>query len=387
MLIDTQDALESMVARAREHGVVALDTEFVWERTFYPALGLVQVGFGDEVHLLDAPALDLAPLGALLSDPDVVKLFHDAEQDLTILRRATGADPQRIFDTQLAAGFVGLGSAISLQGLLQETLGVQLSKGAQRSNWLQRPLTKEQTTYAAADVSHLEAAYDRLRADLEARGRLDWAADEMAQYNDPSRYAEDDPEERYQAVKGRGKRGFSGRQYAVLRAVTAWREREARHRDRPRGHIVPDDALVEIAQRAPQSEQKLGSLRSLSKNAASRYGEALVSAVNQALDTDPASWPNPPRGRRDDDAFGPRLDLVQAFIKGRAQREAVDPALIATRADVEALLRDGKRSTERHALLRGWRYEFVGADVVALLDRRAAVALDTDGLPLMHPLT
>src|SRR5690606_18384671 len=148
-MIETRDALQALVDRARTAEAVALDTEFVWERTYYPQLGVVQLGLGgDDVHLLDAAALDLAPLGALLTDAAVVKVLHDAVQDLTILRRATGASAVNVFDTQRAAGFVGLTSTLSLQDLFAEAVGVKLPKGATRSNWLKRPLSDEQTAYA-----------------------------------------------------------------------------------------------------------------------------------------------------------------------------------------------------------------------------------------------
>jgi len=386
-MITQQDQLEALVARARQADVVALDTEFVWERTYFPQLGVVQLGLGpDDVHLLDAVALDLAPLGALLADPAVVKLLHDAKQDLTILRRATGASPRNAFDTQLAAGFIGLGASISLQGLIQALAGVHLPKGATRSDWLRRPLSAEQTAYAEDDVRYLPEAYRALMDQLAERKRTGWAAEEMAALDAPALFEEDDPAERYRSVKGRAKKTFGARDYAVLREVTAWREHEARQRDRPRGHIVTDDALLEIAQRKPDSPDALRRIRALSDAARQRYGDAIVGAVQRALALPKEDWPPRPAKGEEDPTLASRLDLVQALIRGRGQREGVDPALVASRAEVERLVAGSAPSPERHAVLRGWRRDFVGADIEALLGGRAALALDPEGLPLAVPV-
>jgi ribonuclease D len=221
-LITSAGALQSLVDRARRVDHVALDTEFVWERTYYPRLGLIQLGFGrNEVHLVDAPAVDLKPLGELLADSAVIKILHDAEQDLAILSRHTGAEPANIFDTQLAAGFVGLTATISLQALVVALTGIQLTKGATRSDWLQRPLSGEQVEYAREDVRYLPAVYEALIRRLEERGRLEWALEEMQHYERLELYAEEDPRERYRATKGRAKRGFGGRDYAVLQELAA----------------------------------------------------------------------------------------------------------------------------------------------------------------------
>jgi ribonuclease D len=381
-LINQPDALAQLVERASRVPVVAIDTEFVWERTYYPHLGLVQVGLGqDDVYLLDAQALDLEPLGALLADSSVVKVLHDAIQDLTILRRATGSDPTNVFDSQVAGGFVGLTATASLQGLIAETTGRQLDKGATRSDWLARPLSEVQLEYARDDVRYLPAAYDELRRRLEDLGRMAWAEEEMQALEEAALYGEADPQERYTAVRGKSKRGFSGRDYAVLRELAAWRELEARRLNRPRGHVVPDDALMEVALRKPESVDQFGRIKTLSARAAERFGAALVDAVRRGLDAPRETWPEKNARKPDDATLTPRLDLVQALIRGRSEREGVDPILIANRADVERLVADRPPDPDRHRVLTGWRREFIGADLEALLAGRAAVALDDQGLP------
>jgi ribonuclease D len=381
MIVDQQD-LHDLVARARQAELVAVDTEFVWERTYYPRLGVVQIGLGpDDVHLLDAARLDLTPLGALLSDANVTKALHDAGQDLTILRRATGAAPRTIFDTQLAAGFVGIGASVSLQGLIESTVGVRLSKGATRTDWLRRPLSAEQRAYALDDVRYLPEVVATLRQRLAKMGRLPWAEQEMKQYDDPAQYEESVPEERYTAVRGKSKRGFGGREYSVLRELAAWREEEARRRDRPRGHILSDDALLELSQRRPDSLDRLSKMRNLNAREVERYGDAILAGIARGVAVPPEAHP-PRADRREEEAsLAPRIDLVQALIRGRGQREHLDPALVASRADVERLMADPSPSCDKHAVLCGWRREFIGEDLYALLRGDAAVALDDQGLP------
>lgn len=386
-LVDRQEHLEAIVARCLEREAVAVDTEFVWERTYYPHLGVVQLGLSrEEVYLLDATALDLRPLGALLAEARVTKLLHDASQDLAILYRSTGAAPAGIFDLQLAAGFVGLGASVSLQGLIRDTVGLRLPKDATRTDWLRRPLSPEQLAYAQDDVRYLPEAFDVLRSRLEASGRAAWVREEMAALADPSAFAEEDPAERYRSIRSRLKKGFGGREYAVLRELAAWREDEARRLDRPRGHVLSDEALAELAQRKPTSVEALARVGTLPQGARQRYGAALVEVVRRALARPPEEWPERPERREEDPTLAARLDLVLALIRGRGQREGVDPTLVATRAEVEALLQDPDPRPERHPLLRGWRRAFVGSDVEALLAGRAALALDADGLPLVVPV-
>lgn len=378
-MIDSPQALAELVRHLRGHAHVALDTEFVWERTYYPRLGLVQIGLSrEEVHLVDAVALpDLGPLAPLLEDEGVVKLLHDAQQDLTILRRASGANPVRVFDTQRGAGLAGLSATVSLQDLVAETTGVRLGKGETRSDWLRRPLSKRQLDYALDDVRYLPEAFEALAGRLRASGRLGWAEEEMARYDDPGLYEDDDPRERYHHVRGRARRGFSPLDYAVLRELAAWREAEARKRDRPRGHIVPDDALLEAARRRPRSEGELGEVRALSEAARRRYGAALLRAVEAGLAVPEAERPEPPVRRAPDEGAAARADLALALLKGRCLREGVDAGLVATRAEVEGLVQEAGRESP---LLQGWRKEFVGADLRSLLRGEGAVGV-ARGLP------
>lgn len=380
-MITQQAELTALVARAREAQAVALDTEFVWERTYYPRLGVVQLGLGrDDVHLLDAVALDLRPLGALLEDPSVVKVLHDAVQDLTILRRAAGgATPVNIFDTQRAAGFVGLTATLSLQDLFDQTAGVSLPKGATRSNWLKRPLSEEQTAYAEDDVRYLLEAMRVLLDRASSRGRRAWVEEEMRRYDDGSLYEEEPSERAMSRVKGRGLRGLSGVQRAVLQELAAWREEEARDRDLPRRRVLDDEVLVEAARRMPDRIESL-SVRGTPDKVLRRHADALLGAIERGRALPPEARPSRPSRPEDEDRIQAATTLLQSAVAGRCQREGIDPALVATKSDLRALVEEGP-DPEVHEVLRGWRRTFLGDDLLGLLTGDASVTLDPDGWP------
>ena len=381
-LVDTVDALAAVVDRARAQEAVAVDTEFVWERSYYPALGLVQIGLGgDDIVLVDTVGIDsLEPLGELLEDADTVKVLHDATQDLQILARATGATPQRAFDTQRAAGLVGLTATTSLQDLVEWAAGVRLDKGETRTNWLQRPLTEAQARYAEADVLYLLDARDKLRAEARDRGRLDWVEAEMERYDDPALYEESDPVDAVDRVKARGIGKLSGRQRAVLRAVSTWREVTARDLDRTRRMVLPDDVLMRVAERSPGSASDLRALR-LTDRQEARYGAGLLDAVAAGVAADPE--PTQRRGRPgpEDHRRAARLLVAQGFVAGRCEREGVDSVLVATKSQLTGLIEAGPSAVAE--ALPGWRYDFIGRDLEALLRGDLAVRLDgADGWPV-----
>jgi ribonuclease D len=378
-LIDTPGVLRSLCDRARTHDAVALDTEFVWERSYYPALGLVQVGLGgDDVHLVDTVALEgeLGPLGDLLADPGTVKVLHDAAQDLQILARATGAQPANAYDTQRAAGLVGQTATASLQDLVEWATGVRLDKGQTRSNWLQRPLSDKQAAYAEDDVRYLLDVYHKLREEVEARDRTRWVASEMARYDDPGLYQEADLGDAVDRLKVRGLGRLSGRQRAVLRAVAAWREGEARRLDRTRRMVLPDDVIAKVAERMPRSPDDLRKIK-LTDRQVSRYADGLLGAVEAGTEAEPERVERRGRPGPDDHRRAARLLIAQGFIAGRCEREGVDSLLIATKSELTDLVEAGPDAV-RDAL-PGWRYEFAGRDLEALLRGDLAVRLDGPG--------
>ena len=388
-LIDTDGALRDLVERARGHEAVALDTEFVWEKTYYPGLGVVQVGLGGDpgsgsgagsVHLIDAAALDLGPLAALLEDPDVEKVLHDAGQDLQILARASGARPVTVFDTQRAAGLVGLTATASLQDLVAWGAGVRLEKGETRTDWLRRPLSDKQVRYAEDDVRYLLDVRDKLWDEAEARGRGDWVEAEMGRYEAAALYEETDPVDAVDRVKVRGMGRLSDRQRAVLRAVAAWREREARSLDRTRRMVLPDDVLARVAERAPASDADLARLN-LTDRQVRRFGPGLLAAVAEGAAAEPERAARRGRPGPEDHRRAARLLVAQALVYGRCEREGVDSVLVATKSELADVVEGGPAAVA--AAFPGWRYEFVGRDLEKLLRGDLAVGLDgPDGWPV-----
>ena len=375
-MIDTPDALDALVAEARAAGAVALDTEFVWERTYFPALGLVQAGLpSGRTALVDPLALSLAPLGALLADPSVVKVLHDAGQDLQILARATGARPVHVFDTQRAAGLVGYSGTLSLQDLVEAIVGVRLDKGETRSDWLARPLSDAQQRYAEDDVRYLLGVHTALQAEAERRGRTAWIADEMARYEADALFEAADPHDAVDRVKARDVGRLNPRQRAVLRALAAWREGEAVALDRTRRMVLPDEALVDLARISPRSLDDLKKSR-LSDRQTARFGKGLVAAVEAGLEAPPERTERRGRPGPEEERDAARLLVAQAFVAGRCAREGVDPALVATKTQLKDAVGAGPHAVAD--LLPGWRGDFLGADLAALLRGELAVRLSAD---------
>ncbi|MAQ92966.1 MAG: hypothetical protein CMM84_05500 [Rhodothermaceae bacterium] len=382
-MIDTTDRLEALCDRARTLPAVALDTEFVWERSYYPGLGLIQVGLGgDDVHLIDTIALEgqMGALGEVLADPSVVKVLHDATQDLQILARATGTLPVNSFDTQRAAGLVGQTATASLQDLVEWAVGIRLDKGETRSNWLKRPLTDSQARYAEDDVRYLLDVYQKLRDEAQARGRAEWVDAEMERYDDPSLFEESDPNDAVDRLKVRGIGRMSGRQRAVLRAVAAWREVEARDLDRTRRMVLPDEALAAIADRMPETADDLRRLR-LTDRQVARYADGLLDAVQAGAEAEPERVQRRGRPGPEDEKRAARLLVAQGFLAGRCEREDIDSALVATKAQLAAIVEAGPDAVAD--AFPGWRYDFVGRDLEGLLRGTVAVRLDAgDGWPV-----
>ncbi len=341
---------------------MALDTEFVWGSSYYPQLGLIQLGLSEEeCCLIDAPALgDLSPLAELLTDANVEKILHDAQQDLTILRRATGADPCRVFDARVATGFAGLSATISLADAAAEVVGVVLPKTETRTDWLQRPLTDEQLAYAVNDVRYLPRMAERLRCRVRELGNDAWLAAELATLDASELYADRDPQVAWERIGGAGRLSPVGG--AVLCELAAWRERTARALDWSRGRVLPDAALLRLAERRPRSLAELQRVRGLYRNRAARFGDAVLESIAAGLEQEPL--PRRPRPRWPRKVVKVQADRVLGELRRCCADRGIDICLVATRADVNGLVRgwrDGGGT--RHRLLEGWRGEFVG-DVV-----------------------
>jgi len=358
-LLNAAAELEQICAQITTHGRVAVDTEFIWERTFYPNLGIVQLALNEtEAWLLDMPALQgkLEPLGEVLANPKIEKIIHDAKQDLTILRQATGFYPKNIFDTRLAAGFIGPSATLSLLDTCSLFAGLTLNKGETRSDWLKRPLSEKQLQYALADVLYLPLIRDNIMNQAEILGRCEWIKTEMQLYDSPALYNDPDDKQAFSKVKGTSR--LNRPELAILFQLAVWREKKARSSNRPRRHIIPDEALIKIAQNAPRDNACLKDKCGLSPRAGQRYGKQLLQAVAEGLKTPESDYPAASKRTRTKMAEKSRTILDKITEIGKTLN--LDPALIATRKDIEKVLTTTDPKVRNSSpLMQGWRSDLL----------------------------
>lgn len=369
-LITTTEELASACLRLAAHPFVTVDTEFLRETTYYPKLCLIQIASPDEAVLVDplAEGLDLAPFMALMTDLNVVKVFHAARQDLEIVWMLGRVLPSPLFDTQVAAMVCGYGDSVGYEQLVNDLAKARIDKSSRFTDWSRRPLSEAQLVYAESDVTHLRDIYLALQADLAASGRESWVAEEMAVLNSPATY-EVKPENAWQRLKGRLRKP---KELAVLMELAAWREREAQHRDVPRQRVLKDDALMDIVQRAPRSAEALGELRSVPNGfERSRAGGEVLAAVERALALDPRTLPRleRERGRPSNAAV---LDLLKVLLKATAEAERVAPKIIASTDDLEEIAADDAADVPA---LHGWRREIFGEKALALKNGSLALRI------------
>jgi len=366
--VDDAAGLAAVVDALANEPLYALDTEFHGERSYWPRLALIQLAWPGGLALVDPLAVDPAPLGRVLAGPGCM-IAHAADQDLAILERACGTSPSRLFDTQIAAGFVGMGTP-SLAAAAEKLVGVRLGKGDRLTDWTRRPLTAEQREYAAADVEYLHAMYDALIARLEAAGRLEWARDECEERRLRVR-ARPDPETAWWRLKG--SRQLRGNARGVAQAVCAWRERTAESLDVPARYILSDLALAGIVHRPPRSRDDLTSIRGLDGRMRDTAAKDLLGAVAAGLALEPHEL-RMPESDRVDRSLAPAVTVLGAWLAQRAAELDLDPAVLATRAELTQLLQGSKSR-----IGSGWRAELVGAPLQRLLRGEAALVMRDGG--------
>ena len=370
-LVTTTDALDRLCTRLSAEEFVTVDTEFMRERTYWPELCVVQLAGAHEVAVIDAEAegMDLAPLGRLLADAAVLKVFHAARQDIEIFVLKFGAVPTPLFDSQIAAMVAGFGDQVGYDALVAGLTGHPIDKAHRFSDWSARPLSAAQIDYAAADVTHLREVYERLCARLKRDGRLDWVAEEMAALTDPALYRAD-PDSAWERLRPRSaNRRFLGR----LQVLAAWREREAQRINIPRQRLLKDEALLEIAATAPTDVEALARIRGISRGfAEGRTGAALLEAVAAARAVpDDALPPAPPP--RDALRASPALvSLLKVLLAAKCEQHHVAPRLVASSDEVE---RFAAEETPDLPILHGWRREVFGEDALALKQGRVALGV------------
>jgi ribonuclease D len=367
-LIDSTSDLEEIARQARTAGAIGVDTEFVWERTFYPRLGLIQMALPDgRCFLFDVPAIgNLEPFAAVLADGSVVKIFHDAQQDLTILAGATGTTAKNIFDTRLAAGFCGLNSTSSLANLVNTILGVGLTKSHTRSDWLKRPLSPEQLSYACDDVNYLVPLRFILLGRITTPETRHWLAEELLGLAD-KQLANESDDTRYLKVKGA--RSLDRRGLAIVRELYRWRECEAIRRDRPRSHIMADKTMVTIARLRLNSIDKLRQSGALNERKLRTYGAGIASCVQKGYKVPSALLPEKETRHPLSETEKKAYNLLKTQVEQKCTMLGIDPALIATSSELKEIVSANKRASLGRArrLLTGWRGHFL-ADIIPLIN-------------------
>jgi len=370
-LITTTDELATTCERLACHPFVTIDTEFLRETTYYPLLCVAQLASSDEAVVIDAlaPGIDLKPFFELMANEKVLKVFHAARQDIEIVWHAAGLVPHPVFDTQVAAMVLGYGDSISYDQLVQRITGDALDKSHRFTDWTRRPLSEAQISYAISDVTHLRDVYLALSADLEQRGRADWVREEMEVLTSPETYRLE-PDNAWERLKTRVRKP---KELAVLVELAAWREREAQARDVPRGRVLKDDAIADIAVHAPTTIERLGGLRSLPRGfERSKWGDAILSAVARGLARDPASLPRLDRTKASANGAA-TVELLKVLLRMTSERHAVAAKVIATVDDLDRIAADDKADVPA---LKGWRRELFGEKALALKHGQLALAIE-----------
>src|SRR5216683_4186207 len=370
-LIATTGALAAVCARMAKHPYVTVDTEFLRETTYYPLLCVAQMASPDEAVVIDALAngIDLTPFFALMENESVIKIFHAARQDIEIVWNMAKTIPHPIVDTQVAAMVLGYGDSISYDQLVQRISGDNLDKSHRFTDWTRRPLSDAQITYALSDVTHLRDVYLKLAADLEKRGRSSWVQAEMDVLTSPETYRAD-PERAWERLKSRVRKP---KELGVLIEVAAWREREAQTRDVPRGRVIKDEVIGDIAVQAPTTIERLGHLRSLPKGfERSRWGDQIIDAVKRGLERDVDTLPRLDRFRPAANGAA-TVELLKVLLRMTAERHGVAAKVIATIDDLDRIAADDEADVPA---MKGWRRELFGEKALAIKHGRLALAVD-----------
>ncbi len=374
--ISDAEGLARFCERASDSKVLAVDTEFLRERTYFPRLCLIQVATADESCAVDPILIeDLTPLRRLLEDRSVTKVFHACTQDLEVILDGMGCVPAPVFDTQLAAAFLGHRQQIGYGALVEACCGVRLPKAESLTDWSRRPLDAEQLRYAEDDVIYLPRIYEQMVSELARRDRLAWLEPEMRSLTDPSR-VERDPRDAYLHLKRSN--SLTRRQLSVAREACAWREREAARRNIPRKWVVSDEVLVELCKRAPRGVDRLRRIRG-TEQLPTRDAEELVAAVGRGLACDPDEMPLRPHRERPSSETESVLDLMYSLLRLVSERSGVAAQLIATREDLQDYVSDPASSK----LSRSWRAELLGSQLSRLLSGEMGLTVKDGHIELL----
>jgi ribonuclease D len=377
--VTDQRALESLCHRLRQSPRLALDTEFVGEDTFIPRLELIQVATATTAAVIDFPAVQASGsfdvFWELICDAKIEKIVHAGRQDLDLFAIHAGQIPKPFFDTQIAAAMVGYGAQVAYANLVQRLHGTKLAKAHTFTNWSARPLSNDQIAYALEDVEFLLSIHTHLRDRLNKLGRLEWVSEEFARLETAVGEKSREPQERYQRIRGWDTLKPKGA--AVLRELAAWREAEANRRNVPRGRVMRDEVLLQLARHPPKSVNELRGLRGVHSSEVDRQGGQLLATITSALALPPSAWPEVPRERKPDPESTGIVELLQAVLKARAAGEGIAPTMLATSADLQTLVEAKQNRTALDVpILRGWRRELAGDLLLQVLDGVVTVSVD-----------
>ncbi len=382
-LITHSAALAEFCAGLASADFIAVDTEFMREKTYWPILCLLQIAGPDNAAAIDplAPGIDLTPVLALMTDASVLKVFHAARQDVEIFFHLTGAVPAPLFDTQVAAMVCGFGESASYETIAAKLAGATIDKSSRFTDWSHRPLSERQLHYALADVVPLRKAYERLAARLEKTGRTSWVAEQMALLSDPKTYR-NEPAEAWRRLKPRTQ---NRRTLALVRELAAWREAAAQKRDVPRNRLVRDEALLEIAAHPPRHVEDLARIRALGRPVAEgRIGAEILAIVERARALPESAWPELPAQHKLPAGIGPLVELMRVLLRLVAEENDVAPRLIADNDDLEAIAADDAAAVPA---LSGWRAELFGRDALDLKHGRLALTASGTRIERLHLAT
>ena len=370
-LVTTTADLAAACTRMSRHTFVTVDTEFLRETTYYPLLCVAQMATSDEAIVIDAlaPELNLVPFFELMANERVLKVFHAARQDIEIVWHQAKLIPRPIFDTQIAAMVLGYGDSISYDQLVHRITGDVLDKSHRFTDWSRRPLSGAQVSYAISDVTHLREVFLSLSADLERRGRSDWVGEEMEILTSPETYRAE-PETAWERLRTRVRKP---KELSVLIEVAAWREREAQSRDVPRGRVLKDEAIGDIATHAPTTPDRLASLRSLPRGfERSKWGAEIIEAVKRGLTRNPSELPRLAKPRQGVNGSA-TVELLKVLLRMTSEQHGVAAKVIATVEDLERIALDDRADVPA---LRGWRRDMFGDQAIALKRGQLALAVD-----------
>lgn len=376
-LIESIEDLQEFVSKINSAKWIALDTEFLREKTYYAKLCLIQIEAEGHRACIDPIAIgDLSSFFEILNNPQITKVFHAAHQDLEILMQLSGQVPAPIFDTQVAASVLGIGDHMGYARLVESILDVSLSKTQSRTDWSRRPLKKAQLEYAIDDVRYLAQIYPKMLQQLEKQDRINWLSNDFDKATDPKTYA---VEERSRWKKVRGNQVLKRPQLAVLRELTAWREIRAEQANLPRKWVISDDILLDLARQQPNSSTQIGEIRGINSDRTKKYHQQWIDLIEAGKNLPESEWPELPRSKKPTPTQNTLIDLLMIVIQIQAKKHNVIPAIIATRKQLATMVQAGEKK-----LSSDWRGALVNKEIDQLISGQISVAVK-DGVTSLVP--